>query len=323
MKLLNHYLSAVRMYLPMPKRQQDDIINELSENLRSQMEEREAALGRPLTEVEQEGMLIEHGSPMIVAGRYGRNQRTVSFGWQLIGPELFPIYIRILLLNWAVSIVVHPVIAFLSEKPTGMRPFLFSVCSQFVAVTLVFILVDFFQRRTRQQWSFPPAYLQPIPRWRSAAGLAFWIIATAWWVTVLPRVFGSTAADVALAPVWQTIFWPTLLLALVNVGQRSINLVRPDWNWLQPAAGLATNGLGLVLLFVILGSEPYVLVSAAAADPVSAAEKARGINLAIWWSLFSGLSFYLLANAGINAWLCVQHASYVIRRRRAPALARP
>ena len=77
----------------------DDIINELSENLLSRMEETEAELGRPLTETEQETILREHGDPMVVASRYGATHRCVSFGRQLIGPALFPIYIIFLKLT--------------------------------------------------------------------------------------------------------------------------------------------------------------------------------------------------------------------------------
>lgn len=43
--LIDRYLRAVREQLP--RGQQDDIIGELSEDLRSQVEDREAELGRP------------------------------------------------------------------------------------------------------------------------------------------------------------------------------------------------------------------------------------------------------------------------------------
>ena len=44
MELLDRYLQAVRFWLP--RKQQDDIIAELGDDLRSQIEEREASLGR-------------------------------------------------------------------------------------------------------------------------------------------------------------------------------------------------------------------------------------------------------------------------------------
>lgn len=99
MTLLKHYVNAVRMYLPKGP-QQNDILSELSGHLQSKMDEEEEALGRPLTEIEQEALLTQHGNPAIVAERYGAPRRSVAFGWQLIGPELFPLYFRILLVNW-------------------------------------------------------------------------------------------------------------------------------------------------------------------------------------------------------------------------------
>src|SRR3954452_4596952 len=88
MELLDQDLNAVKPYLP--RAQRNDIIRELSENLRSQMEDQEAQLGRPLNETEQEALLTRYGQPMIVAGRYRQDQGSVVFGRQLIGPELFP-----------------------------------------------------------------------------------------------------------------------------------------------------------------------------------------------------------------------------------------
>jgi hypothetical protein len=62
MTLLNQYVKAVRMYLPKGP-QQEDILSELSEHLQSRIDEEEDALGRPLTEVEQEALLSQHGNP--------------------------------------------------------------------------------------------------------------------------------------------------------------------------------------------------------------------------------------------------------------------
>jgi hypothetical protein len=55
MDLLRRYLQAVGTYLP--KSQQDDILKELGENLRAQMEDKQAELGRPLNEDEAAAIL--------------------------------------------------------------------------------------------------------------------------------------------------------------------------------------------------------------------------------------------------------------------------
>src|SRR5258708_32042664 len=83
MELLDRYLQAIEFWLP--KRQRQDIIAELSEDLRSQVEEKETELGRKLEDAEVEAILKRCGSPLEGASRYRRQQH-------LIGPTMFPIY---------------------------------------------------------------------------------------------------------------------------------------------------------------------------------------------------------------------------------------
>ena len=68
MDLLDRYLQAVKKHLPWQR--QDDIIAELRANLESQLEDKEAELGRPLTTEEMETWLKHLGPPMQVAARY-------------------------------------------------------------------------------------------------------------------------------------------------------------------------------------------------------------------------------------------------------------
>src|SRR5271165_3173690 len=66
--LIDRYLQAVKFWLP--KAQQQDILAELSEDLHSQIEEREAALGHPLDEADLAAVLKRRGSPMRVASGF-------------------------------------------------------------------------------------------------------------------------------------------------------------------------------------------------------------------------------------------------------------
>src|ERR1700722_19012024 len=84
MELLDRYLQAVRFWLPKAQ-QQEDLLAELGEDLRSQIEDQETELGHPLDQAEMAAILKKCGSPMMVAGRLGPQR-------QLIGPALFPIY---------------------------------------------------------------------------------------------------------------------------------------------------------------------------------------------------------------------------------------
>ena len=51
MDLIEPYIRSVRLFLP--REQRDDIIRELEDDLRSQVEDKQGELGRPLTRDEQ------------------------------------------------------------------------------------------------------------------------------------------------------------------------------------------------------------------------------------------------------------------------------
>lgn len=94
MEILDSYLKTVASALPLAQR--DDIVRELSENIHSEIEDKESELGRPLTEAELEALIKRHGHPLLVASRYRQDQRSFSFGRQLIGPTLFGFYTKVL-----------------------------------------------------------------------------------------------------------------------------------------------------------------------------------------------------------------------------------
>src|SRR5260370_12935607 len=83
MDLLERYLQAVRTYLPTS--QQEDILKELGENLRAQMEDKETELGRPLSEDELADILKKHAHPLLEATRYRQSRH-------LVWSTLFPFY---------------------------------------------------------------------------------------------------------------------------------------------------------------------------------------------------------------------------------------
>ena len=95
MNLFDNYLRTLRLLLP--RDQRDDIVRELSEEIHSQVADKEAVLGRPLNTSEQEAILQQLGHPIAVASRY-RPQR------YLVGPLVFPYYW--LLIKVVVALVV-------------------------------------------------------------------------------------------------------------------------------------------------------------------------------------------------------------------------
>ena len=98
MTLLERYLSEVRRNLPAA--QADDIIAEIADDLQSQTEEREAQLGRALTEDEEAALIKAYGHPNVVAARYGSVQ-------YLVGPESYPFYVSALRLVATVVIAIE------------------------------------------------------------------------------------------------------------------------------------------------------------------------------------------------------------------------
>src|SRR5260370_21267221 len=111
MELLGRYLQAVRRY--MPRSQQDDILKELGENLRAQMEDKETELGRPLNEDEVAAILKKHGHPMFVAARYRQTRH-------LIGSTLFPVYwlaVKIILAFVGFGYAISALVLIAQAKP--------------------------------------------------------------------------------------------------------------------------------------------------------------------------------------------------------------
>src|SRR5581483_1762888 len=87
MKLIDQYLHEVERLLP--EGQRKDIVAELSEDLRSELDAKESELGRPLREDELETILRKRGHPLSVAERFLPES-------PLIGAVLLPQYWRTL-----------------------------------------------------------------------------------------------------------------------------------------------------------------------------------------------------------------------------------
>jgi hypothetical protein len=325
MPILDDYLRAVRRYLPKGP-QQDDIVEEIAEHLVARLEDEAASLGRPLTEVEEEAVLTRHGSPMLVAERYGVAQRGFAFGRQLISPEIFPMYARVLSFQLPFTLLMLIVIGW-TNKPQlfSLRGLLTPLVIQFVLTTTIFVAIDAFSRRSVRSgempsgwlWNFPPQRLQPIPRWQSLSGLAVLGLAAAWWAA-LPfapsLVIGGAAQYLELTPAWNPFYWPVLLVLAVGIAQRATTLRRPDWNWLQPPTRVLTNGVALVLVALFLQSYPYLAPTPGASVAAAPFDAVR-LSDDIWWHSGATFGLYSLSCLIFNLILSVQFVRSRARRR--------
>jgi hypothetical protein len=202
MELVDRYLQAVKFWLP--KQQKQDIISELSEDLRSQMEDREGELGRKLNESEVAELLKQRGRPVLVANRFLPQE-------SLIGPVLFPSYLLVLkivaafymlpsVLVWigiAVSRAAHSGQSFINSVGSLWSAFWSMAFFMLGGITVVFAVLERAQAKSRFLEEWDPRKLPPvrdpdrIPRANSfievTANLVFctWLIGGMWYQTVL------------------------------------------------------------------------------------------------------------------------------------------
>jgi hypothetical protein len=289
MDLLERYLQAVRFFLP--RRQQDDIVRELSENLLSQMEDRAEELGRALNEDEQADILRRHGHPMLVAGRYRSHQ-------QLIGPVFFPIYIFALKAGLGVALLVTIIVTTITTILTGapvrqiVEAFLAfpgRALMVFAWTTLGFAALDFAQARLKLPRTWDPRSLPKvvrhadrISRARAASELVL-TTACAAWVLLVPwapfLVFGPAAAIFAPAPIWGVVYVPIVLLAVAGVVHGVVNVTRPYWTPVRSLLRAATQLGTLIVGAFLLRAPEWVVVRDGATLPGGEANMDRVVDI--------------------------------------------
>jgi hypothetical protein len=319
MELLERYLQAVRTYLPMS--QQDDILKELRENLRGQIEDQESALGRALNEDELAEILKKHGHPLLVATRYRQTRH-------LIGSTLFPFYwlvMKIILAIVGVGYAVSVLVLIAQGKPFevlgALLGYVGAVLPTFAIVTIIFAVLDIgdskfrlLERATKaMNEQFNPRTLpvlrpasdfpgdKPISRFKTAFELFFSAAFLLWWMRVNP--IRRLALFLALGPVgladkipfqlghvWHIIYWPVILLTLVAIVQQIVTFIYPDRIKFYSAMKLITSGGSVLVLYLVTRVDDILVVSPGVSNPWEFAETLRIINTALHYALlFSAL----------------------------------
>src|SRR3984893_537667 len=299
MQIVDRYLQSVKKCLP--AKQADDIIKELSENISSQIEDKESELQRSLTQPEVEAILKQHGHPLLVASRYRQEQRNVSFGRQIIGPALFPFYIRVLEFNLGLtSVIVLTIFAalFAGGQPIGnfLEVFSYQLLIQFAIVTLIFWVMDRHFTKFPDRWDSRTLYRvhfpvltagddgPRIPRIKSISELIALAVALFWLRAVQHSpflIFGPAASFLHLSPEWNRLYLPITALILLAMINAAATLVRPDWvrfHWLMRIVGNVGNLI--VAYFLITRGNPVVMVSLDGTLP-NAAHVAQIVNQTI------------------------------------------
>ena len=304
MDLVESYLNAVAKALP--EEQRTDIIGELSEDIRSEMEERQKALGRPLTPDEQESLLKKRGNPWLLAARYRQDQRSVAFGRQIIGPVLYPFYVKVLSFNLGLTFLIVGAI-FLALRLAGQQISvgdMVSTCTlqffiQFGVVTLIFSLVEKHLTKHPDRWHIKGMggkfrldlnierdfqvgmgqvrmgqarmgnQRREVSRFESVSVIVASAVALVWWSSVQSHpflIFGPAAALFNLAPIWHQIYFPIVVLTDLEIVRAIINLVRPDWTQFRAIARVILQAGGLAVMWFAMKAGSWVTVANPGAD---------------------------------------------------------
>lgn len=295
MELLDRYLQAVRKILPWER--QDDIVAELRANLESQLEDKQAELGRPLTPAEAEEWIRQLGSPVQMAAHY-QPQR------YLIGPAIYPVYLYILRLVSMWAIVIYCIVSTVTivlGSPSAQAVADAAVRLPFVLiqvaawVTAAFAAIEFIAIRFPDKcppiagfyarWSpgdLPPLEPPATPgiKRRSHAHAVteaiFGFVFLAW-LLLVPEypylMFGPGVAYIYAspfhpAPVWMTFYWWLVALNAIQLAWHCADLVRGTWQDPGRAFHIVSKAFGLIAILVLVNAPDrlYVLLKHPEAD---------------------------------------------------------
>jgi hypothetical protein len=310
MDLLERYLNTVKPLLPRETR--GDILQELSDNILSQMEEKAEGIDRPLTEPEQAEVIKKHGHPVVVAARYGRVR-------YLIGPAVFPFYwltLRIAALGALLVRLIVAIIVVLVNPNPGREVFPALIAVPYVLVpvfcwvTGFFALYEVCHLNLRLNWdprSLPEIdkHATLIPRTHSAAEIIFGIAGLVWWqmLPVAPYLaLGPAAQVITLNPIWSSLYWPVLLLTVAYVTQSVLNLLHPHVTTARSRARLLIHAIGLVVLYLAIRLGNWVAVAPGVRNPSEYGGLVHIVNQVLFYCFTIGLVI-----GGVQfAWECVR-----------------
>lgn len=284
MELVDRYVAAVKRHLPAGR--QDDITNELTDDILSQINDREEELARPLTETEQETILKRYGHPYLLAMRYRPQQ-------YLIGPSLFPFYFPALKIFLGLAFGVQVVLAFtigLTQNAPGqivshIMNFPGVAVNVMFWVTVAFAAADYWQAKLKifDKWSprtlprVTPATRHP----RSSSLIAevvINIIFLAWLVGVPTYPFlmlGPAANFLHFSSSWSVLYPAMFVPAILSTVTALGLLMVPSWTWLARIRPVLSSLAGLFVVSVALRSGDLVVAAYEKPDLV---RLVRGIN---------------------------------------------
>ncbi len=299
MELLDRYLHAIEFWLP--KDQKRDIIAELSEDIHSQTDEQEAALGRAMNRSELEALLKKRGAPVVVANHYLPQRH-------LIGPLLFPIYAFVLeivvfgflapsaLLYLLIGHALHPTESWANVVIGAIGSLWTSAFASIAATTLAFAILELLEPRFGFLHHFNPRNLpavrdpRAISRTSAAFEFAIYLAVIPWWITFAegPQVLGF----LTLSSNWGIFFWGFFATSLANATLAAINFVNRHWTLATAMTRLAIDVCGSALFLWMLKAN--VVASAGTTEHTQLVHSV--INQSVPWAVL--VTLIILAGNG-------------------------
>ncbi len=273
MEIVDSYVKEVAQYLPPGDRAEiaEDLFESLAEEVQAEAEQ----AGRDATADDEYAVVARFGHPYKAAARY-LPQR------YLIGPTLYPAFLRTLKVVWVVALAALVLMALGAAQVQGWTlgpmelvwttvELLFwataAVLGVFVALEAGGERLDWYER-----WSPRKHGLTAIGVPRAgdvATNLVTEGIFLLWWndVVVLTNVLPVLDAGLMLAPVWDTYFWPLNIVFGACFALHLYVLLKGLWQWSSQVLEIVLNAALLGLGVVLLAAD--VLVVVAPADALS------------------------------------------------------
>jgi hypothetical protein len=298
MDLVERYLNAIRFWLP--KDQKNDVIAELSEDIRLQIEERERELGRTLEEEDLAALLKQRGSPFVVAGRFLPRRH-------LIGPQLYPIYEFVLklaaliyfipwILIWAGLMIFVP-----SYRAAHSGAAIFEALGNlwssawilFGMITLGFAIGERAQGRSAARGDWNPSRLPAVrkglrvSRGSSLVEIVANLFFLAWWLggfrfPIVLSAGGALPPSVLWLDFHSRYFIPIAVFIAGGAFLALINLIRPNLTPLRIGTRAVIDAATPVMISIALGTHAREITSAWAAMTRGSADAVRLAGIRDW-----------------------------------------
>lgn len=306
MEVVDRYLEAVSGWLP--RGQRADIVAELADDLRSELDERQRDLGRPLSDDEVVALLKRRGHPMAVAEAYLPSRH-------LIGPAMLPAYRRTLTI--AVSVILALAVGLYTVFSGPAREAVPALSGAWIwfwlagltalayvgLFTVIFSLVEWHHRRAQATGAWDPrdphgltgADPETAAR-RSARAYAVVEVVSDLLVLYIWLGLHSVAlptVGLVPTPTWSALHWPVAAYLAASIAVSLADALRPTASRSRLLAHVAVNGFALALTVWLLAGAPWVKLVVPGGPAEKAAAVERWLNLGALMTLLVIGIFYL------------------------------